>query len=179
MLSCAVIVALGIGVFSNQLTLAMFTDTDRATNVMNVGVGGGEIIENTDKEGLKENVGVKNTGTIACYVRAFAGIPDLTAEGIDFTCSPKNPEENGIWFYDENDGYFYYNGKYDENSAQGVVPADGVVILYNSIRIEAKEGADLKHVTIPIYAEIVQSDNIDIPANTPCPAQYAFSLVNK
>lgn len=172
-LSCAMIAVLGITCFS-KFTWALFTDTDKVTNQVAMADAGGSIIEDVTQKGLKKNVGVKNTGDIPCYVRIFVGIPDLSADGITITKEIKNYKN---WYYSEEDGYYYFNGRL--GSGLGVVPADTSVILYEFIKLETHGDVNLENVKIPIYAEFVQSQNIEIPKGTECPALYAFSMVNQ
>lgn len=172
---------LGIG-----STIAMFTDTEKAVNTINIGKG--EIVVDEDPVGFsKENVGITNTGDVPVYVRMRVDAPQDISY-FDKNGNKKtlitlfNPESPADWEYNAVDGYYYYHG----GSPEGVVNAGERKQLFTSVVLADKETgteakltkediASIGHLLdITVYGECVQSDNLQIDPKTP---ENAFAEV--
>lgn len=155
-------------------TLAWFTDTETATNVVTTGNVNVSILENgttMDDAGiefpanqvpgasLEKVVTVKNTGANPAYVRATINILDEKGEAIigrDFTTIRETLQfpENSLW--EQYDGKFYYLDEVVTGDA-GVTGA-----LISEIKIPTTWNNSMvnREFKIEIFVEAIQSENL-------------------
>ncbi len=173
LVSLAVAVSL-IAVIGVGSTLAYFTDSDAATNVVTMGHVDIELAE-PEFEAANENNTIENVvpnqqitkdptitvvaGSESCYLRAAIEISDaLTAEQAAELLENINVGEN--WVLSE-DGYYYYQNKIEKSDE------DQTVVLFDTVVIPELWGNEVADLSfeINVTAEAIQADNFT-PATT-------------
>ncbi len=101
-------------------TFATFSDKDSATNKFSVNNVTTEIVETfeeTDVEtSFKKEVAVKNTDVTDCLVRVRVNVTpaseenNIKVDGVTYAQWRDGHDENSTWYYNEEDGFFYYMG---------------------------------------------------------------------
>lgn len=172
-MACMLIGLFGIFFAFQNKTLALFTDSDSALNVIQTGTFDTHIDEEII-DGVKTKVGATNNGTVDAYVRMMVLIPDnqYLTFGVEFYNPNADKTGSKDWVYNEADGYWYYNN---------ILKAKGEAILYKKIQATSKNGVSVtedllnKYGDVIVYVEAVQADNITIPDGVECPAIAAFA----
>ena len=176
----ALVGAIGVG-----STLAYFTDSDAALNIVTMGhvkidlteKSGEEIT--TDKGLVFKNIVpgdvlLKNPiitvvkDSEACYLRAkieVSGLKEIKVgdETKDYTGALLDNINIGTdWVLNEDDGYYYYQNKIEKNRDE-----DQPVSLFTTVTIPTTWGNEVADTTfnIAITAEAIQADNFK-PATT-------------
>lgn len=175
--ACMLICVGGIFFGFHNKTLALFTDSAYAVNVIKTG----KLTITTEEKvsgGIKTDIGVTNTGDVDVYVRMMVLIP-ADSDYLVFH-SQLVEDYTNFWIHDEKDNYWYYKGK---------LPHDESVTLYKSITVEkpvdtsgTEELKQLveKYGDVIVYAEALQADNIVIPDDKKDnPAKAAFEQLKK
>lgn len=164
-----VLVILGAGA-----TMAWFTDTEAATNVIRIGNSDITVIEKVE-ELKKTDIGIKNEGSVPVYVRMRVdyptGISYMKADGTTGTVSVEAVRNEQYSWTQGAYGYWYY---------EGVVGPDSTVFLYESVELKVDNPAsgemerikDLLDITV--YGECIQSEGLPEEINT---AQEAFAYM--
>lgn len=164
------LIVLGIFILGAGVTIAYFSDTERAVNIVNMG----KVTHDTVEEAIgseKKNVGVKVTGRSECYVRIMVTIPKSeqlvdhitikNANGQDipvttwygYSKGAVLPSNNtGTWIYG-GDGYWYFSEPLDKD--------DGEVYILSSIKYhDLPKDLNKEQLTIVVYSESVQTEHI-------------------
>lgn len=155
-------------------TMAWFTDTEAAINVIRI--GNSDITVTETVEGLKKTkIGIKNEGSVPVYVRMRVdypiGISYTKKDGTTGTVSVETVRNQQYSWTQEADGYWYYGG---------VVGPDSIVDLYESVELKVDNPADgemerIKDLLdITVYGECVQRDGLPEGIGT---AQAAFAYI--
>lgn len=168
MMSMIVAVAL-IAVIGVGATLAYFTDKAEAKNVITMGHVDIDLTEpGFDKEDGTEDNTITNVtpnqeitkdptitvaeGSADAYVRATITLNGLTDE--QKTALMAGITINQGWFYNETEGYYYYNAK---------LTAGQQAVLFNTVLIPETWGNEEADLTfeIVVNAEAIQADNFE------------------
>ena len=161
-----------VGTLAVGGTLAWFTDTETATNVVttgnvdiawvennekitetNPGVEFGDETPVTPNATLKKEAYVTNEGKNAALIRAKVEVPDNAGLVI------VNYTKNSGWV-DGGDGWYYYLGI--------VEPGKTTKNLINSLTINPKatnSNADRQNVEVKLLADAMQADNTGVTAD--------------
>lgn len=155
-------------------TMAWFTDTEAATNVIRIGNSDITVIEKVE-ELKKTDIGIKNEGSVPVYVRMRVdyptGISYMKADGTTRTVSVEAVRNQQYSWTQGADDYWYY---------EGVVGPESKVSLYESVELKVDNPAsgemerikDLLDITV--YGECIQSEGLPEEINT---AQEAFAYM--
>ena len=134
-------------------TLSYLTAKDSAKNTFSVGSQVSEISEVWDPpefldkgKSYTKKVSVKNTGTVDCYVRVFAGFEDA-----DMAKSITVDWNTSSWTAKQSDGFYYYKER--------LKPGATTVPLFTKLSATA-DVSDLKMI---IYEETVQAAGSESP----------------
>lgn len=163
-----------VGTLAVGGTLAWFTDTETATNVIttgnvdvrwfendeaitdeNPGVTYGEDTPVTPGQELKKEAKITNEGKNAAFVRAKINIPEGYEDVVLL-----NRDTHTHWSPIQEDGYFYY--------LVVLNPGDSTDLLLNSLIIADNAGneiadlADDDKISVILDAEAIQSDNTNV-----------------
>ena len=166
-----------VGTLAVGGTLAWFTDTETATNVITTGnvdiawyeKGGTEDFEKMDGNGLQfgdetpvtpgakltKEAKIKNEGKNSAYIRAKITVANNVEDIVEFELA------NDEWV-DGEDGYYYYKGI--------VAPGAETSLLIDSLTISANAGnekTNIEEASVKLVAEAIQSDNIVLSDGEP------------
>ena len=170
----AVILIVGAGVGS---TAAYFRHAQTVNNVLSVGENTIEIAEDyappkemqPGENEYKKKVTVKNTGTVPCYVRVYAGFSDSAVENVsqlynqngwfDATSYPDNLPNGWAFVTPADDavvgdsGYYYYT--------EPLQPGKSTAPLFEKVKTTFAKAEDVQDYEIFVYAESVQTRDKD------------------
>ena len=166
-----------VGTLAVGGTLAWFTDTETATNVVTTGnvdiawyeKGETGEFEKMDGDGLQfgdttpvtpgakltKKAKIKNEGKNSAYIRARITVADDVKDIVKFELA------DNMWV-DGEDGYYYYKGI--------VAPEEETKLLIDSLTISAEAGnekTDIAKASVELVAEAIQSDNIVLSDGLP------------
>ena len=101
-------------------TFATFTDEKHKTNEFSVNNVTTEIVETFEETDVatsfKKEVAVKNTDVTDCLVRVRVNVTpaseenNIKVDGVTYAQWRDGHDENSTWYYNEEDGFFYYMG---------------------------------------------------------------------
>lgn len=189
----AIVAATLVAVIGVGATLAYFTDSDEAQNVLTLGAVDIELDEPNYKGDdeyqsvvpgdviVKDPIITLASDSEDAYVRIrlevdmkklvydvssneLAGevdleeeletsaIKDLLEGTVETVGLIAQSEENG-WFYNDEDGYYYFNKKLTQENAEA--------LFFNQVNIPREWGNDLADtiIRVDVYAEAIQADN--------------------
>ena len=163
--SLTLVAVVGVGA-----TLAYFTDSDDATNVITMGHVDVELEEpNFDNEDGEDDNKIDDVtpgqeivkdptitvvkGSADAYIRATLEITKLTDEQAAELLDNINIDTEA-WYYNAEDGYYYYNKK---------LAAEESAVLFDKVVIPETWGNEVADMTFEIIvsAEAIQADNFE------------------
>lgn len=164
--SLCVAVVIGALAYTHSTT-AYLVDSDAKVNVAQVGSMDIEIKEDiVDYE--KQNIAVKNNGTVACYVRVMIKIPKIKdALGNLYTAVVKKSDGSVIENWDSVSEIVVPDGRWTKGTdeywyySKAVAPGADIPFLGSIGYVEIPKKADInwEQLDVVIYTESVQADN--------------------
>lgn len=176
-----------VGTLAVGGTLAWFTDTETATNVVTTGnvdiawyerddtgdfnkmdgdgLEFGEDTPVTPGAELTKEAKIKNEGKNAAYIRAKITVDEKVADIVKFDIA-SDKWENG------EDGYYYYKGIVAPNGGETELLIDSLTISTTA----GNEKTNIVKAGVHLFAEAIQSDNIVLNDGQPADVMSVADL---
>lgn len=178
----AILIA-GLGIGS---TAAYFRYLQTTKNALSVGENTIKITEDfvppkemaVGENVYKKNVAIKNTGTVPCYVRVYAGFSDSAVEDVSQLYNSTEYVDAGSYKENLPDGWAYIEEADDPIVGDGgyyyytevLAPGKTTEPLFTKVKTTFATADDVQDYEIIVYAESVQTldkDGAEFTGNTP------------
>lgn len=178
----AILIA-GLGIGS---TAAYFRYLQTTKNALSVGENTIKITEDfvppkemtVGENVYKKNVAIKNTGTVPCYVRVYAGFSDSAVEDVSQLYNGTEYVDAGSYKENLPDGWAYVEEADDQIVGDGgyyyyteiLAPGKTTEPLFTKVKTTFATADDVQDYEIIVYAESVQTldkDGAEFTGNTP------------